>query len=220
MTSRVSRLLSFAALAASLAGCGDGGASQFLEAVWFPHCEGVDISCSTTGVGNDARGFAGGEVVGSCDLRNVGDSTILNFSASANALGNGSLQIRNLRFLNDGFSVVGDDCNVSFVEDGVPYGTGSVRDTSGRCGPAPPSELQPCQVVVDLVPEGETGIADRTPYSGQIADTGPEVRVTIQCVNVGNPNSPNSLRRSLGLAPGRELQAALVRGANCTELTP
>ncbi|MEO0321863.1 MAG: hypothetical protein AAF447_02825 [Myxococcota bacterium] len=220
MTFRVPRI-PFLLMATALGlGCGDAGAAQILDATWFPNCDEVTVSCSPTGRGNVANGVAGSEVTGFCDIRDFGDQRLFNFSARANMGGTGTLQIENLRFLSDGFSVVGDDCNVSFVEDGVAYGTGNVSNTSGRCGPAAPSELQPCQVVVDFVEQGESGLPERTLYSGQVADLGPEVRLSVRCIDVGNPGSPNSLRRSLGLALGSERQPALLRGANCTEITP
>ena len=223
MTLRASRalvLLPLFALGPMLASCGDGGGAQILDATWFPSCEDTPPPC-TDGDENVAFGVAGSEVTGECTIQRAADFSILNFRAAANGPGNGQIQIQNLRY-NADFSVVGDTCNVSFVEDGAPYGTGSVSDTFGRCGPAVPSAGQPCQVLgLEEVAAGEAGLG-RTPFGTITAEFGDEIRLEVVCSSVGNPNSPGTDRYSLRFARARQTlgDGAVIRGVNCTEITP
>ncbi|MEM9067186.1 MAG: hypothetical protein AAGE52_01730 [Myxococcota bacterium] len=148
---RFALLLSMGLLAVS---CGDGGGKLFADARWQVRCPPGLPMCSRNGDVVDLFAFDGDEGINvSCSATESGeDARIINFTVARGS--QPQLSVTGLLTGINGGTVRGESCRVTVLDDGNAYG----GTTEGRCGANPPSEAQPCQIgAIEFDEEPETG---------------------------------------------------------------
>lgn len=184
------------------AGCGDPDAGKLFADIQYAtrcptsnHCTGPEDRdiCGING-GTPCMSVEGTATV-SCNVTEAGDNLNINFSASQGA--GFQISVRNATVAASGGFATGSSCTVVVVD--------GVNRYEGRCGPATPSEEQPCQI-------SSVAFFD---------DMGnPTLEGQIECRDLPNQANPDLLTdvTAVGSGPTAAAQPGVFRLANCTGL--
>ncbi len=177
--------------AMSLFGCGGDEVTPFGDATWRIWCPSGLGGC-TPGDRVDLFAFDGDDSVGvSCNANTVGENLSTSFRLQiTDTNGYHEINVQGLTTGTDGGPVTAG--RVTFTDGGNTYQARSVNAN------APTADV-PCQANLSI---------DRA------HEAGPQLQVSLLCVDVASPSNPTRLRRTLGNF-NTSTEAAILNIHNC-----